>query len=88
MNTFSCSGNVGYHHNGSMDLYLITSNCQTRGIIQHEFLHALGFWHEHTRPDRENYITILWDNIIPGEYVKFNHFLYLHTKTLLIMFYL
>lgn len=32
--------------------------------IYHETLHVLGLRHEHQRPDRDNYITVLYENII------------------------
>lgn len=32
----------------------------------HEALHALGVNHEHMRPDRDRYVTILWENIEKG----------------------
>ncbi|XP_064646852.1 uncharacterized protein LOC135499821 [Lineus longissimus] len=39
--------------------------------IIHELYHALGFWHEMSRPDRDDYIEIIWKNVQPGEGNKF-----------------
>lgn len=36
-------------------------------IIVHEFGHALGYWHEQSNPDRDNYVQIEWDRIIEGK---------------------
>ena len=35
--------------------------------IQHEFIHALGQFHVQSRPDRDQYVTIMWDNIQQGK---------------------
>ncbi|OXA38971.1 Meprin A subunit alpha [Folsomia candida] len=37
--------------------------CNLYGTAIHEIIHALGFYHEHTRPDRDNYVTVDWSQI-------------------------
>ena len=39
--------------------------------ITHEVMHSLGYVHEHSRPDRDNYVTIRWGNIDPEAYAQF-----------------
>ncbi|XP_049421943.1 meprin A subunit beta-like isoform X2 [Epinephelus fuscoguttatus] len=57
-----CSSHVGNQRVGKQQLS-IGKNCDSLGIVEHEFLHALGFWHEQSRADRDDYITIMWENI-------------------------
>ncbi|XP_071455776.1 zinc metalloproteinase nas-6-like [Hetaerina americana] len=60
-----CAAPVGYY-GIKTDMFLSAHGCRSWGTIQHEFLHALGFWHEHTRPDRDSHVQIMWQNIRPG----------------------
>ena len=40
--------------------------CVATGVVVHELLHSLGFSHEQERPDRDDYVTVHWDNIKAG----------------------
>jgi hypothetical protein len=46
----------------------IGEGCDFKATIEHEILHALGFFHEQSRTDRDDYVNIWWDQIITGEY--------------------
>jgi hypothetical protein len=46
--------------------------CLFVDTVEHEMMHALGFFHEQARPDRDEHVTIHWDNIDPEKYINFN----------------
>ncbi|XP_047647635.1 meprin A subunit beta [Phacochoerus africanus] len=60
-----CWSSVGNQHVGKQNLS-IGHNCDRTATVQHEFLHALGFFHEQSRSDRDDYVSIIWDRITPG----------------------
>ncbi|KAM8960382.1 astacin-like metalloendopeptidase [Pelodytes ibericus] len=63
-NLNGCWSTVG-KAGGLQVISLQKPGCTLTGIVTHEILHALGLHHEHVRRDRDQYISVLWDNIIP-----------------------
>lgn len=63
-----CFSNLGRRPHGPTTLNLDVNSCfRTIGHAIHEMLHTLGVYHEHMRPDRDKYITIMWENIRKGK---------------------
>ena len=60
--TDGCSSSVGYQGRGRGGISL-GKGCYSTGIVEHEFLHALGVYHTHNRPDRDKYVTVHFENI-------------------------
>ncbi|XP_077173535.1 meprin A subunit alpha [Paroedura picta] len=48
--------------------------CDNKGIVLHEILHSLGFYHEQARTDRDDYIKIWWDHIVPDQVLNFQKY--------------
>lgn len=66
-----CCSFVGKRGNGPQAIS-IGKHCDKFGIVVHELGHVVGFWHEHTRPDRDQHVQIIGRNIMPGQEYNFN----------------
>lgn len=40
--------------------------CEVKGVVMHELFHVLGRWHEQNRPDRDQYVKIIRENVVEG----------------------
>ncbi|XP_063297693.1 astacin-like metalloendopeptidase [Pelobates fuscus] len=65
-----CWSYVGKQY-GKQVLSLAKSACLGSGIIQHELMHSLGFYHEQSRSDRDSYVDINWQYINEEDWYNF-----------------
>lgn len=71
-----CWSYVGYLGNEYQELHLNPSEpesgCFRIATIMHEFLHALGFYHQQSASDRDEFVDILLENVEDGTQSNFN----------------
>ncbi|KAM7395820.1 hypothetical protein PAMA_007212 [Pampus argenteus] len=67
-----CFSSVGDQHTGQ--ILSLGSGCDHKAVIEHELLHALGFYHEQSRTDRDDYVDIWLDQVTPGYEHNFNKY--------------
>jgi hypothetical protein len=59
-----CSSPVG--RIGGVQQVTLGPGCVYPGIAIHEFTHVVGFWHEQSRWDRDEHVTVYFPNIQKG----------------------
>ncbi|XP_021194225.3 high choriolytic enzyme 2 [Helicoverpa armigera] len=74
-----CYANVGYW--ASMGVHTLNlaraipgQGCFTHTIIIHEWIHVIGFMHMHSTHNRDTYVRLLWQNMIPGMEYAFERY--------------
>ncbi|XP_076645433.1 seminal metalloprotease 1 [Halictus rubicundus] len=68
-----CWSLVGRHDRGQ-ELNLQSPGCVRHGVIVHELMHALGFYHQQSAADRDQWVKINWTNVKPGKEHNFNKY--------------
>lgn len=71
---YSCQSFVGRIHASlqPQGLTLGPGGCVNFKTVLHELGHAIGFYHEHNRPDRDEHVEINFDNVVAGTEGAFN----------------
>lgn len=73
-NESGCWSSVGMKGEGGQQLNVNSPKCVKKGIVMHEMMHAAGFYHQQSASNRDEYVEIVWDNILDGKESNFNKY--------------
>lgn len=76
-NPGGCYTAVGYRgapQEMNLEVYPVGEGCFRPGTILHEFMHALGFYHQQSSAIRDGFVNVVYDNIVPGKEFNFEKY--------------
>ncbi|XP_017099418.2 seminal metalloprotease 1 [Drosophila bipectinata] len=76
-NTGGCYTAVGYRgepQEMNLEIYPVGEGCFRPGTILHEFMHALGFYHQQSSAIRDGFVNVVYENIVPGKEFNFEKY--------------
>lgn len=63
--SLGCWSYVG-KQGGEQEVSIRSNGCDDKSTVVHELMHAIGYFHEQSRPDRDAHIKINYGNIYSG----------------------
>jgi hypothetical protein len=69
-----CWANYGAPAAGAEHVLNLGSGCEYPGVARHELGHVLGMIHEQSRADRDDHVTIDWNNVQEGKAFNFDQY--------------
>jgi hypothetical protein len=72
INGRGCYSTVG--RAGRRQAISLGRGCGRKATAIHEMMHALGFFHEQSRPDRDDYVKVQYDNIARDNWSQFRKY--------------
>ncbi|XP_017115477.1 seminal metalloprotease 1 [Drosophila elegans] len=71
---YTAVGYQGSQQEMNLEVFPLGEGCFRPGTILHEFMHALGFYHEQSSALRDGYVNVIYDNIVPGKEFNFQKY--------------
>lgn len=68
-----CWSSVGMRKRGQV-INFGSPKCLRHGVIIHELMHAIGFFHQQSAAERDDFVEIVWENIRAGREHNFNKY--------------